>query len=89
MFVTLRNGNRELTWECTHVEKSDFPDTVRVELCPQPANGPQYITLPTDGTDVFVMNDNGDTIMRFRWPRRDPASASTPPKAEFRDTLAP
>lgn len=46
---------------------------ISVELCPSG----QIVQLPRDGEELFVMNERGGTVDRFRWPPR-------PREKEFR-----
>ncbi len=85
MIIRLVNGNVQTDYNCEHIQvttikksmgyarldpvsntrEGEVWEGIEIELCPNA----KYIFIPDDGEVVYQMNDAGDTVDTYRWPK--------------------
>lgn len=72
MLVKLVNGSKSDTGGCDNIVVTNLVDKIQIEMV-KASKVVRTINLPDDGNTVYVMNDGGDTIDTYRWPREKAA----------------
>ncbi len=77
-------GTREQIFICANVTKMSIPheEGLIIELTPGPV-----LRIPEDGDVVYIMNDRGDTIDSYRYPKPEEGKADNGRDRDHEATL--
>ncbi len=69
--VKLINGSERYLHECVSITITHLPDVDGSGIIFSLSPSKVRLALPTDGSELYIMNENGDTVDSYRWPPKN------------------